>query len=376
MLALVSGGCLGCSRQDNIVRVPDKEKGRFSKTSASMENKPRAPVATKTIQELQERVDRVTRTILALESGRPLPPAWVRSHMLLAYGPNAYAERNSADGSERILNSFLGSVAGLNVEIPFVLRGDQLHPRNIGAAVDQQGHANQFLAYLSMAGVPLDAQVLVGKRALTVQQLVDSSLYEIHRDTDLSWTVIAYAAYLQPEQTWDTKFGERLCFFDVVQWLLDKPEVACDGAHFLCAAAMVLAQPQWKVRLTTTQRYRCERIIDEKVTVIRDSGLWSSEDLSEFVSDRPTAGVMQSRGHALEWITNRLGADQLCESWIVDAVEQLLDAIELEHEFLFANEIAYSKKPAGYGSLGHAMSGLRRWSKKVNSIDIGLPSKI
>jgi hypothetical protein len=304
-------------------------------------------------------------------------PNWIAMHATLMHGRSSYANRNAPETSS--LKSVFARLLDSKSERrgPFVLRGERPWPRHSGNRFDQEHHRDQFLHYLSMAGVPLEADLFVDGRAFHLRDLLDQSLLEARPSGQLAFTVSAYAFYLQGSRTWSNKFEETLSLAPLVRRLLNSPDSSCAGAHRLGGLARVLAAPnlqqmgemadlwpdiEWHVN-QELKRLRQRKSTDgsfelppESKVAIQNETHRGTERLVVFYT-----------GHTLEWLMWVLNDREIQEDWIIDAARRLASAVRATYDMAVAELDASGTDDAHYqfGEVAHAVSGLRRWRDRI-----------
>ena len=144
-------------------------------------------------------------------------------HMLLYYGLKATNLPNYPSGKQ-LLQLLTNEEAAIKVfgKSPFIHTRHGL--RYALAKNDQQSyprhaesHRDQCLAILSLIGIQKDMPIATQSKNMAVADLVNESVANFALSQhELSWSAIAYAAYLPPKTEWKNRFGERTTFSQLV----------------------------------------------------------------------------------------------------------------------------------------------------------------
>ena len=102
-----------------------------------------------------------------------------------------------------------------------------------------QGHDNQFLAVISMAGIPLKYEFKTANgKTITVADMVNNAKMEITDETELTWTLWALSRYISPDAEWTNKNGDPWSIEKIIGLQVKKPinnNIYCGGTHSLFA---------------------------------------------------------------------------------------------------------------------------------------------
>jgi hypothetical protein len=303
-------------------------------------------------------------------------PNWIAMHALLSHGVSAYSQRNNDSNVSLRFTKMLNS----NTERggPFVIRTGRPWPRQAGPLFGHEHHPNQFLHIFSMAGIPLDADLVVDGHHFTVRDLLNQSLAEARPEGELAFTVSAYVYYLDVGARWRNKFGESMSLALIVSKLLSTPEATCAGEHRLGALSRILSHSELQHDSEMQGLWHdIQREVNDHITLLQEcqqpDGSFNlpSQQAALFginKQEHPGEFDVFCIGHTLEWISTYGDKDLLSEKWIVRATNRLADAVASTHDstiFMFETKKS-SDSVFRLGQLMHAISGLRRWSDKVD----------
>lgn len=216
-----------------------------------------------------------------------------------------------------------------------------------------EGHPNQFLAIMSMAGFPIDYKFYAGKDLITVRDIVNESKRETNSEEETTWTLWAMSHYLGTDAVWFNKKREAWSIEKLVALENKKTlsKCACGGSHSLFALAYALRQyrmtgrPVRGVWLAADMRVR--RYIEVTRTYQNRDGSFSSEYFARRGYSRDFEKRLSTTGHALEFLMMALPQRRIRERWVRRGVESTCRIL-----------IENKKKPAEPGALYHALDGL------------------
>ncbi len=366
---LWSAGCESKDGQLQSFCVKSNEKSRQTSTqsdtlrSAAKSSDPE--LLKRTLKNVNETLDMVYAQHLPDDM-----PNWIALHAALMYGAKSYGHRG-ADANVRLV--FL-PILNSNTEQngPFVMRAERPWPRHRGGRFWQEHHRDQFLHILGMAGVPLDAQLIVDGRKFQVRDLLDQSLLEARPDGELAFTVSAYAHYLDVGQRWTNKFGESMSLAIFVGKLMKYFEPTCGGEHRLGGLARVLSRPELRNDPDLAALWpEVERQINSHIVLLQerqwpDGSLVFPDEMARLLpADKmpnPDYFDVFCTGHTLEWLTFVLSPNQLRDEWVVRATDRLASAVRSSlKRTIRAIPVGSDEDHYRFGQFTHAISGLRRW---------------
>jgi hypothetical protein len=332
-------------------------------------DEPTAAVADRA--ELCRRIDAV---LAQARDGRRLDAAvngaWQAVHGILAFGrelPLAH------DGQVSPALDYLlggGSIAG------WVLRPGS---PGVVAVVEEgsttgQGHPDQWLGYLSQCGVaaggpgivgglPLDTTLVVAGREFTLADLFAQARHDLRPGQEASWTLMALAAYLPPDASWESGDGRRWATEDVVRMEAESDifGAACGGAHRLyglAAAVMAYraAHPDgppagsgWE--LAEEVLADC---IDRARRFQQPDGSFSVHLFERPAASPDVSATLSATGHVFEVLALVLDDESLAEPWMERAALRLVTLLERTSDL-----------DLECGGLYHAAHGLAIYRRRI-----------
>ena len=315
-------------------------------------------VTTKRIDEALERV------LINRKLSDELHGAWQVMHGVLAYGDNFPI--STASGEQNALEYLLngGQLDGWTLE-----PGSEFVNSSIGlrAILEPghfigQGHADQWLAIIAQANLPLETTIKVGERRFSVGDFLAQVKWDVptNMEQEWSWTLIAVTHYLNSDSRWTASDGhtwsvEKLIEEEAAQALESS---TCGGTHRLIGMSMALNRRRDENAPMTGAWANAESLVQQAVSLARQyqnsDGSFSSNYFARSGISADNAKILSTTGHTLEFLAITLPKDQLREPWMVRSVNRLCQLLE-DSEHL----------PLECGALYHAVHGLAVYRKRV-----------
>lgn len=225
-----------------------------------------------------------------------------------------------------------------------------------------QGHADQWLGYLSDCHLPLNEPIVVEGEKHTIADYIDQAKRDVVENPiqEYSWTLMALSAYYPSDYTWQAKDGSEWSIPKLVEIELGHSldSSACGGTHRMVALTMAYNRHVAAGKpIEGTWKKLQERIAD----CIQKSKQFQNPDgsLSTNYFIRPgksadLAVCMGSAGHVMEFLATAMSKDELQQPWVKRAV---LDVCKTFRK----------TKPVDVecGALFHAAHGLVLYREKV-----------
>lgn len=309
-------------------------------------------------------------------------PCWVRMHSLLLFGEQAWVARESHSGLDRLFDSILQ--AGTSANQSFFRRADLVLARRLD---DFRGeyHRDQFLSYLSLAGVSQFAELSVEGQNKTVSEIVRSSQLESRTIGDVSCTLCAYAYYLPPEAQWKNKFGEPMNFRRLIEYVLDTPSDFCFGHHRRIALARILCTPDFRSNKSIAALLpRIENELTVSIEQLRRTQIpngslgFIGPPLHDLQANADLSTIdyaeIVNNGHSLDWICMISSAKQLKERWLLALVCKIADDLDCHlgptHNQYAPIDVRNAANRSLFGAASHGISSLSRWINTQNEFVI------
>lgn len=246
--------------------------------------------------------------------------------------------------------------------VTVVTSGDLLSP-----SINAEGHCDQLLKAFAESGVGSDHMLTTSSgRVACVRDVMADSMARFSLGQELEFTLIAYSRWLPPAHCWNNRFGERFCFDDVVNALLQEPigKGACQGCHSPYSLVSVfLADNRHPGVLSAASRQKIgDRLIEISLRLEQNElagGGWDKRWSGEYVEApenvffefKPHFDKISVTGHQLEWIVMAPASMRPSSTVISRAFSKLAsDVLALSEEDL--------SKPKGYLPLTHAAKAM------------------
>ncbi|MFM8413441.1 MAG: ADP-ribosylation factor-directed GTPase activating protein isoform b [Planctomycetota bacterium] len=298
--------------------------------------------------------------------------AWQAVHGILAFGQDLPI----AHGGE--VSPALDYLLGGGRMTGWILRPGQ---PGVVAVVEEgstmgQGHPDQWLGYLSQCGVategdrlvgglPLATKLVVGGRAYTLADLFAQARHDIRPGQECSWTLMALAAYLPPDATWEAGDGRRWTTEDVVRMEAESDifSAACGGTHRLYGLAAAVkayravhpAGPPAGSGWAAAEEVLAD-CIDRARRFQQPDGSFSVHFFERPAASPDVFATLGATGHVFEVLALVLDDESLAEPWVTRAAERLVTLLERTADL-----------DVECGALYHAAHGLALYRHRICS---------
>jgi hypothetical protein len=278
-----------------------------------------------------------------------------RMHQLLSFAPPDSLLSCDEAAKHDLLKQIMHANSSQDAYSCFHTDGPWLQPnRSTGA----EAHPDQWLNYLSLAGIPLNMTIYVDEVGFTVEDLLRSSQNNVAGLGELSWTVSAYSGYCVPDSCWTNKYDDSLSLLGLTSQLLDGHSSVCRGTHRLVGLARAwgvlrFSKERWHIALA--HRLQQELEIEKNLLRKERFRVPVSDD------DRRDHGSHHNflfTGHSLEWLSISCSPEELRQGWITAAVRQLTADLDAWIATSMPHEI---QDDVAWAAACHAVSGLARW---------------
>jgi hypothetical protein len=194
-----------------------------------------------------------------------------------------------------------------------------------------QGHYDQWMGYLSDAGLKLEEPIVVEGK----QHTIEDYIVQIERDVprvsnrEYTWTVMALTAFRPSDYEWTASDGQKWSIEKLLDIELEyvTDEGPCGGTHRMYALAIACNR---HLRAGGKLDGIWQRV-DEKIgqEVARAKAAQNADgSLSAHYFQRPGTAAditewMASSGHVFEFLAEALDKEQLQEPWLKRAAARL-----------------------------------------------------
>ncbi len=280
----------------------------------------RQPSSDKLVQLCQEAVNTTARRMLSTDQHTP----WQIMHALLGLREEFQILHDGAPVSGLNWVSE-GQVFTNEYWFEKTKFGGRAHPYSVPYAFE--GHANQFLAILSMCGVGLDHTLGTANGPVSMREMIRHAQMTVSTKDEPTWTLWFLSRYLPSNARWRNQQGEAWSIEKLVQIQTNKPMqgAPCGGTHSLFALAHarnvylrqgkplrgVWMQAEWKIR----------KHINTARMQQNSNGTLSSNFFRGKKYDPDFNKRMASAGHVLEFLMIALPQKELNQRWVRRAIE-------------------------------------------------------
>jgi hypothetical protein len=331
----------------------------------------------------RDKVDRVLDYTYARPLDLNVNAAWQIVHGAMAF-KKAYQVRKG-DETVFILDYLLkgGSMSGWTF-MPGVILDPATGRRGLISVMEAgsksgQGHADQWLGYLSNCGFALNDPITSGGVNYTFDDYVRQIEWDVPQNAikEYSWTLMSLTAYRPTNYTWTASDGEAWSIDKLLEIELDQVNTSrrevggpCGGTHRLFGVAITLKRHRAQGGEMTEIWQRAQNEVDTAIELARTQQNADGSLSTHFFQGRPGISVdlgqnLHATGHTFEFLAIALPDDRLDEPWFNLAADALCemfdDGAQLDLEC---------------GALYHAAHGLvvyreRKWGKRpFGGIDI------
>ena len=279
---------------------------------------------------------------------------WGMMHQIMVYGADTRIIARNRNYSA------IAWVAGNNV-----CRGSRLMTSSRGKiqvreGTGLQGHQAQFLAIMSLVGVPSDYPLYVGNQRFKMKDLVEVEAAACKEGQELTFTLIGLSHYLDTETTWTGIGGETWDFERLIAAELSQPIVgaACGGTHRLMSFAHALRKRRLEGQPIDGQWKRAEDFLDEFVQYTYSLQNRDGSMSTDWFESREDNGDMkrkvQTTGHMVEFLLTYLPDEDLADERITRSITFLNNAMR---------RIQIDDAAVGYR--GHALRSLAMYYRRM-----------
>jgi hypothetical protein len=222
-----------------------------------------------------------------------------------------------------------------------------------------QGHEDQWLGYLSQAGVEYDQPIVVRGETFKIGDLATQAQWDIHDGMEATWTLMALSSYLPSDAEWMAKDGskwnlERIIKMEAAQ---DMNASACGGSHRLYGMSSALNRYLSDGGKLTGGWQDADAKIQQAISSCQQfqqpDGGFSTKFFARSASSPDIALRINTTGHQLEFLAMALPGDQIKDPWVTRSVVFLCDLLEQTKDM-----------PLECAGLYHAVHGLKLYRER------------
>lgn len=342
---------LNTDHEEPQIDLPEHKTDSKFRLAARTERK---PSPDKLVELCKSAVDTTSRRLLSTEQHTP----WQIMHGLLGLRQQFQIlhEGEPISGLDWVAQ---GQVFDNEFWFEKTRFGGRAHPYSRPYAFE--GHANQFLAILSMCGLDLDHSFGTSDDEITMRDMIRHAQMTVTARDEPTWTLWALSRYLPSTASWRSSAGEPWSIEKLVQIQTAKPMrgAPCGGTHGLFALAHarnVYLRGGKRLRGIWLQaEYKIRKYINTARMQQNSNGTLSSNFFRGREYNPDFNKRMASAGHILEFLMIALPQKELNQLWV-------RRAIEATARDLLNNRKAYVKCSPLY----HSVNALSIYLDRVN----------
>lgn len=228
-----------------------------------------------------------------------------------------------------------------------------------------QGHACQFLAILSMTGLPLDHQLQTEDGPITIADIVADAQQSMRVGEEPTWSLWALSHYLDTNAEWENDLGEMWSIERLVrsQFYEDPNRAACGGTHGMFALAYALRQHRLagnRLRGVWLEAdFKVQQYVETARRLQNKDGSFSGQYFKGPGQESDLNKRLGTSGHVLEFLAVALSDEQLRADWVHRAaVKVATDLVE------------GSQEPLKCGPMYHALDGLIIYRDRLQGLSV------
>ena len=317
-----------------------RSTGRYGRTLSKADTQ-------RTVAQVDDAIERSRRRFLTVGVHTP----WQIFHGTLALRDEFQVQVNGQlmPAIDWMSSGVLHDALPLVEKTPY---GGRMHAFTVPYAFE--GHTNQFLAILSLSGLPRTHQFRTATgETVTMEDMVRGAQAEINGEGELTWTLWFLSHYVEPDAEWLNSRGEPWSMERLVKIEARKAveSAPCGGTHRLFALALArnayLAK-HGQVRgpwIEADQRVR--RYVRATQQMQNSDGSLSSQWYKATEVSNDLERRLKTSGHQLEWIMAAIPQTELYSHWVQSAVRAVASDV-----------IRSAETSAECGALYHALDAL------------------
>ena len=230
--------------------------------------------------------------------------------------------------------------------------GGRMHAYTVPYAFE--GHTNQFLAILSLSGLPRTHQFRTPLgEVVTMEDMVRGAQAELNGEGELTWTLWFLSHYVEPDAEWLNAEGEPWSMERLVKIESRKSveEAPCGGTHRLFALALArnayLAKHGQLRGAWIEADQRVARYVAASKSMQNPDGTFSEKWYKARGQSADLERRLKTSGHQLEWLMAAVPQTDLSSHWMQSAVRAVAADVSRSAEM-----------SAECGALYHALDAL------------------
>lgn len=282
---------------------------------------------------------------------------WEVFHQVIAFGSDTLVRRGGPKGKTVDAVRWLCDNQPSHGMQLMHLERDQMALRR-GKGV--QGHAGQFLAILAQRNVARDYPIEVGGRKFTVEDLILTEQRTCVTGEELTFKLIAFSHYLEPDARWKNDRGEIWTVERVLREEIGAPirGAACGGTHRLMGLSYAVQRRQRLDQPMDGEYKRAESYLRDyhryAFSLQNEDGSFSTEWFAGRGNRDLKDRKLQTTGHITEWLAYSLADKHLADPRMVKAMGFLTTLLHDDRKAEWA-----------IGPMCHALHALALYDERV-----------
>ena len=236
--------------------------------------------------------------------------------------------------------------------------GAKFHPYTRPYAFE--GHPGQSLALLSESHLPIDYQLMVEGKPMTLGAVLQNTMMEVNSREETTWVLWALINYFKVDAQWTNQWGQQWSIEALVQNEVNAhtPTRPCGGNHNLYVLSrardkyLATGRPLRGVWFEADQKIR--QYIELARSMQNPDGSFSSNFYKGPGFEYDMNKRFNTTGHTMEFLSVGLPDNRLNEPWVRNAVNLLSREL-----------IQHRKAPVDCGPLYHSLNALRIYRDRV-----------
>lgn len=236
--------------------------------------------------------------------------------------------------------------------------GAKFHPYTRPYAFE--GHPGQSLALLSESHLPVDYQLMVEGKPMTLGAVLQNTMMEVNSREETTWVLWALINYFKVDAQWTNQWGQPWSMEALVQNEVNAhtPTRPCGGNHNLYVLSrardkyLATGRPLRGVWFEADQKIR--QYIELARSMQNPDGSFSSNFYKGPGFENDMNKRFNTTGHTMEFLSVGLPDNRLNEPWVRNAVNVLSREL-----------IQHRKAPVDCGPLYHSLNALRIYRDRV-----------
>ncbi len=297
------------------------------------------PPPTSTSKELVALRRQIAHTLAAYRR-RPLNTLqhnpWELMHWAIAYGPASMVRLGGPGGDPVSCVGWLNMGGRSRGQVMLATQDDRLVAlRGKG----MQGHVSQYLAVMAQCRVAPSSPIEIDGRSFTLADLIDSEQRGCTEKTELTFTLIAMAHYLETDASWLAADGGEWSLPKLVQEEIGQPlrGAPCGGTHRLFGLAYACQRRREAIGkldgiYVAADRYvrgQQQRLFSE---LQNPDGSFSTDWFNRAEDGDDVERKLRTSGHMLEFLVSTADQHVLYHPRTIAAVQFVSDILAAEPE--------------------------------------------